>query len=77
MFEIPLSVSNDYNQPILDISITCKFKGKDENTQIIPGFWNGGKTYLVRYAFQDTGIWSYSISSTPSDDGIKTNQDLL
>jgi hypothetical protein len=71
MFEIPLSTHQQYNQPVLDIAISCTFTGKNGVAVTIPAFWNGDSTYLVRYAFQDTGTWSYSCTSNqPSETEI-------
>ena len=71
VFTISLKTQHTPSYPVLGITILCLFKNlSSADTVSIPAFWNGDSTYLVRYSFPETGMWSYSISS---DDTSETS----
>jgi len=78
MFEIQLSAAQTYTQPYLDVTLYCAFSQKNQATITIPAFWNGGNQYLVRYSFQQTGTWSYTITCDNStDSGLNNKQGIV
>ena len=45
----------------LDLWVT--FTGPDQRTYTVPGFWDGGDTWRVRFTPTLAGVWSYSTSA--------------
>jgi hypothetical protein len=71
MFEIRLSALGHYANPVQDVAVSCVFTDKTGKTVTIPGFWNGGNSYRIRYAFQIPGSYSYSVGcNNPLDSGL-------
>ncbi len=76
VFEKTLTTSNSYSnsQKYLDVSLWATFSGPG-GSYTVPGFWDGGGTWRVRFAPRSVGSWSYTIDSSdsqldnPSNDG--------
>lgn len=62
--DIDLRSSREYTHPDTDVRIDAVFTGPDGAVIAIPGFWNGGDSWKVRFAPTDVGSWSYRVSST-------------
>jgi len=59
--EIVLHGIKEYANPVLDVDIDATFTHEDGTVVAIPGFWNGGNEWKVRFAHQKTGVWKYSV----------------
>ncbi len=76
VFETSMTTSQSYSnaQKYLDVSLWVTFTGPG-GTFTVPGFWDGGNTWRVRFAPTAVGSWSYTIDSSdtqlddPSNDG--------
>ncbi len=66
--DITLTSSNTYTYPDTDVSITAAFIGPDSTVITLPGFWDGGNTWKVRFAPTKIGLWSYTITCTDTTD---------
>ena len=56
---------------IHDASIDVEFKSLSTGTVILlPGFWDGGYTWRVRFAPTETGIWEYTVTARGNDIGL-------
>jgi hypothetical protein len=71
--EITLSALGTYSNPYVDVNINAKFTGPSGIARNIQGFWDGGNTFKVNFTPTVVGTWSYSISSSPVDVGLRQN----
>lgn len=56
---------------IHDASIDVEFKSLSTGTVILlPGFWDGGYTWRVRFAPTETGVWEYTVTASGTDIGL-------
>ncbi len=62
VFETSFQSSKEYENPFMDVQVDVVF-GKDGTEWKQPAFWNGGKTWTVRFAFPETGTFTYRIES--------------
>lgn len=70
--DIVLHSSTDYTEagynPYQDVTLDAVFTHEDGTQISIPGFWNGGNEYRVRFSPTKTGTWTYLITSNRRDD---------
>ena len=52
---------------VLDVTFINRTTG---TTMLMPGFWNGEKEWIVRFAPTECGIWDYETKTTGEDVGI-------
>jgi hypothetical protein len=65
--EIVLSAQNDYANPYAEVTVWIDLKGPGFAKRVY-GFWDGGRTYRVRFVATATGDWSWSTASNQSAD---------
>lgn len=53
-----------------ETQLTVTFTGPEGETETVPGFWDGGQTWRVRFRPDDTGRWSYETNVVPTVDGL-------
>jgi hypothetical protein len=63
MIEITLTSSENYTNPYLDVDVEATFTGPGIS-MTMPGFWDGGNTWKVRFAPTTVGSWTYSTKCT-------------
>ena len=63
--EFRLTAAREYDNPYLDASVAAEFTGPDGSRLTVPGFWDGGKDFAVRFTPVAEGDWAYR---TVSDD---------
>ena len=69
--EISLTSNITYANPYKDVDLSATFSGPGGITMTMPGFWDGGNTWKVRFAPPAVGTWTYSTSSTdPGNTGL-------
>lgn len=66
--DLTFTTSGQYSNPYTQIAMTATFTGPDKNQQVVKGFWDGGKTFKVRWTPTARGTWSYITNS--SDEGL-------
>jgi hypothetical protein len=59
-FQITLESTAEYPNPLQDASLTATFTSPQGETIKVPGFWDGGRTWRVRFAPNQTGRWTYA-----------------
>ena len=74
-FELELTSVIDYDNPIQDATIEATFKSESGKTRTVPGFWDGGKTWKVRFSPDETGYWTYVTHCSNSADNGLNNQE--
>jgi hypothetical protein len=68
--EITFESATVYSQP-LDTDLSVAFKSPSGKVLTVPGFWDGGKTWRVRFAPTEYGVWEYvSTCSNAADSGL-------
>ena len=69
--EIPLTSSVDYSKPFDDVDINATFTGPGGRVINRPAFWDGGRSWKVRFAPPLAGLWTMRVSATDgSNNGI-------
>jgi hypothetical protein len=58
-FEAQFTSAADYENPVQDVQVEVEFTSARGNRQTVPAFWDGGKTWKVRFSPDETGKWTY------------------
>lgn len=56
--------------PALDVSVVAEFTAPDGRSVRVNGFWDGERTWRVRFTPTSAGTWNYRISSAPAIPGL-------
>ncbi|AQX78942.1 hypothetical protein BWO91_02045 [Plantibacter flavus] len=62
--EVQLTSTQEYAHPDTDVSITAHFRGPSGQVIELPGFWDGGDAFAVRFAPTETGRWTYTVTAS-------------
>lgn len=57
--ELVFIAQNDIADPFLTLELRVEFQGPDGRKLCVPGFWDGGRTWKVRFAPVSTGEWNW------------------
>ncbi len=69
--EITFESTSEYEHPFYDVTVDVVFVSENATELKIPAFWDGGKTWRVRFAPTETGVWEYkTVCSNGSDAGL-------
>lgn len=78
MAEMSFESAKAYANPFYDASIDVAFTAPDGTKMVMPGFWDGGSTWKVRFAPTQCGIWTYTTAcSDASDSGLNGKSGTL
>lgn len=66
--EITLTSTEEYRSPYTECAINAVFTGPSGEKMTVPGFWDGDKTWKIRFAAPSEGTWTYVTSCTNEDD---------
>lgn len=71
-FEISLTALSDYGNPYMDVAVWATFKNEAGTLIKRPAFWDGGKSWKVRFAPPDKNAgWSWeTFASNEKDKGL-------
>ncbi len=58
----------NYSNPWLDASVTGVFTGPSGENYEVPGYWDGGDNWKLRFTPTAPGLWTFNISG--SDNGL-------
>ncbi len=64
--EISLTSSRSYPSPQRDLVIICTWTSPRGTVDQVHGFWDGGRTYRVRYSPDIPGVWTWRITCNDS-----------
>jgi hypothetical protein len=68
-YDIVLPASADFPNPMQDVDLTAVLQGPNGQELIVPGFWDGGRMFRIRFTLTAPGEWSYmTVSSDPALD---------
>ena len=71
-YEITLTSEQEYQNPYIDVDVWAVFENQDKKTIKRPAFWDGDKTWKLRFAPPDSSsVWSWTTySSNDIDKGL-------
>ena len=86
-FEQTLTSSKNYDNPVQQIKVNVEFTSPNGNKRTLLGFWDGDRSWRVRFSPDRQGKWAYkTICSDESNTGlhnqtgsfqcVKNNSDL-
>jgi len=77
VFETSFESSKDYENPFVEVEVDVLFsKGRQEWE--VPAFWDGGRTWKVRFAAPERGDYAYrAIATDKTNQGLNTDERLL
>src|SRR5262245_32843305 len=61
-FEQSFKSSVPYSNPVQQASLQVTFTSPSGKTNNVYGFWDGGKTWKVRFSPDEVGRWSFQTS---------------
>lgn len=72
VFDEAIQIPGEYTneQKYLEIGVTAQFVGPDGREVAVNGFWDGGRTWRVRFAPSLPGEWAYSIQAVDNQGEI-------
>jgi len=71
-FEAVFESQQSHENPVQQVELQVNFVSPSGKKQTVLGFWDGAKTWRVRFSPDEIGVWSYSTSSSdPSDKGLQ------
>ena len=68
--EITLTAQNEYANPYTDLEVWAEFSDETGNVLRRPAFWDGGRTWKIRFAPTHTGYWTWQSFSASADAGL-------
>lgn len=67
-FEAQFTAEGDYENPVQDVEVEAEFTAPGGARHNALAFWDGGKTWKVRFAPDEIGVWSYRTRSSKAED---------
>ncbi len=68
-FETSFQSSIDYTNAIQQANLDVTFTSMLGETRTVPGFWDGGKTWRVRFSPNQIGKWTWETACSDPDNG--------
>jgi hypothetical protein len=65
--EITLEAAREYPNPYVDVTVWIDLTGPGFARRVY-GFWDGGRTFKVRFVATAPGEWRWKAAATPADD---------
>lgn len=76
-WELEFKSAHTYEHPDTDVNITAVFTSHSGTTIVLPGFWDGGDIWRVRFAPTELGSWTWEVTSTdPSNVGLRATGEI-
>lgn len=68
--EIVLNAENDYANPYTDLEVWADFTDESGTVLRRPAFWDGGRTWKIRFAPTHPGRWTWRSFASSDDSGL-------
>lgn len=68
LYELALTASDRRQDPYVEVDLIGVFTGPHGESIVVGGFWDGGRTFRVRFTPPAEGVWTFSTVS--SDEGL-------
>jgi hypothetical protein len=65
-FETALASAVDYDNPVQEANLKVELTAPSGKSRTMLGFWDGGRTWRVRFSPDELGQWSYHTSCSDS-----------
>lgn len=75
--ELAFTGTGTYANPVTQVNLMVTFTGPSNQVYNVPGFWDGGNTWRVRFAPPTPGTWMFTNSCNVADAGLARNGSLL
>lgn len=72
--EIPLTSAKTYANPYVDVDVSATFSGPGGVSMTMPGYWDGGGNWKIRFAPTSAGSWTYTTTSSDATNAGLHNQ---
>jgi hypothetical protein len=63
VFELTSQEAASHPNPYLSVELEVEFRSPKHRTLLMPGFWDGGRRFVVRFAPTEAGRWDFRVSS--------------
>jgi hypothetical protein len=73
-YETKFVSSTAYDNPVQETALRIVFSSPEGNVQSVQGFWDGGKTWRVRFMPDSPGLWTWRTECTDADNDGLHNQ---
>lgn len=70
VFEASFTSTVQYDNPLQDLEATVEFMSPSGKKSSSLAFWDGGKTWRVRFSPDELGNWTYRVHTVPDDPGL-------
>lgn len=67
-FEQGFTSAKDYQNPIYNAKLEVRFVSPTGRVKILQGFWDGGRSWKVRFMPDEQGRWEYSTNASDKSD---------
>lgn len=67
-FEAQLTSDTNYQNAVQDIQVEVDFRSPSGKAHTVAAFWDGDKTWKVRFSPEETGVWTYRTRSSKESD---------
>ncbi len=76
VYELDLTSSQDYDNPFWDVAVRTKLTAPSGKKHLVDAFWDGGRTWRLRFAPDEVGRWSWeSDCSDAANTGLHGRRD--
>lgn len=68
VYEVTFTAQQDYQEPLWDVRVEVAFMSPSGQMQVREAFWDGGRTWRVRFSPDEEGEWSWQSQARPDAD---------
>lgn len=65
--EMPAGTAAQHPKPYLTAEVHAEFRSPKAKTFLMPGFWDGGRQFVIRFSPDEVGEWTYRITANFGD----------
>lgn len=71
VFEAELTSEMDYDSPLWDVTVEVIFTSPSGKRHVVEAFWDGGRTWRIRFSPDEVGEWKWETKYSTDDRGLK------
>ena len=68
--ELALTAARDYDNPYIDVDVWAEFAHESGGVLRRPAFWDGDRTWRIRFAAPAPGVWRWRSFGSADDPGL-------
>lgn len=69
-YEAAFTSHTGYANPAQEVRLRVEFRSPSGEVSGADGFWDGGRTWRVRFSPGETGVWTWTSRAAPADAGL-------